>query len=56
MFKATILGAAIAVAALAALFGATSAPAKGGNEVVKSGSCSGTANWKLKAKHDNGNI
>ena len=56
MFKTTILGVAIAVAALAALFGATSAPAKGGNEVVKSGSCSGTANWKLKAKHDNGNI
>jgi len=56
MFKATILGAAIAVAALAALFGAASAPAKGGNEVIKSGSCSGTANWKLKAKHDNGGI
>jgi len=56
MFKATILGVAIAVAALAALFGATSAPAKGGNEVIKSGSCSGTANWKLKAKHDNGGI
>jgi hypothetical protein len=56
MIKATILGVAIAVAAVAALLAAASAPAKGGDEVIKRGSCSGTADWKLKAKHDNGGI
>ena len=35
---------------------ATTASAKGGDGVVRTGSCSGTADWKLKAKHDNGRI
>jgi hypothetical protein len=57
MIKATFLGVAVAVAALAALLGAASAPAKGGGDaVIKNGSCSGAATWKLKAKHDNAAI
>ena len=33
------------------------APASGGGaEVIKRGSCSASATWKLKAKHDNGLI
>ncbi len=35
---------------------ATSAAAKGGDATIRTGSCSGTADWKLKAKHDNGRI
>jgi hypothetical protein len=56
MIKATFFGVAIAVAALAALLGAASAPAKGNDAVIKTGSCSGSADWKLKAQHDNGGI
>ncbi len=56
MIKATILGVAVAIAALAALLGAASAPAKGSDAVIRNGSCSGAATWKLKAKHDNGAI
>jgi hypothetical protein len=49
-----VIGIVLAVAALAA---ASSAPAKGGGtEVIKRGSCSGSATWKLKAKRDNGFI
>ena len=51
----SVVGVLLAAAALAS---ASSAPAKGGGgaEVIKRGSCSGSANWKLKAKHDNGLI
>ena len=28
----------------------------GGARVIKTGSCSGSADWKLKAKHDNGRL
>ena len=43
--------------ALAALAGTSSAPAKnGGAEVIKNGTCSGSATWKLKATIDNGAI
>ena len=56
MIKAIVLGVLIAVAALAALLGAASAPAKGSTEVIKRGPCSGSADWKLKAKHDDGGI
>ena len=36
---------------------ASSAVAKGGDDrVVRTGSCSGAADWKLKAKSDNGRI
>ena len=44
-----------AVAALAALAVASGASAKGGGTaVVKSGSCTGNATWKLKVKPDDG--
>jgi hypothetical protein len=44
----------LAVAALAAV---SSAPAEGGGaRVIKQGSCSGSANWMLKAKVDGGVI
>ncbi|HKQ19752.1 MAG TPA: hypothetical protein VJW75_08400 [Candidatus Eisenbacteria bacterium] len=50
----SVVGVLIAAAALA---GASSAPASGGGaEVIKRGSCSASATWKLKAKHDNGLI
>jgi hypothetical protein len=49
-----LMSVALAIAALAA---ASSAPAKsGGAEVIKNGTCSGSATWKLKAKIDNGAI
>ena len=45
------------VASIAALAAASAAPAHGGGaEVIKRGSCSGSADWKLKAKHDDGRI
>jgi hypothetical protein len=49
-----LMSVALAFAALAA---ASSAQAKsGGAEVIKNGTCSGSATWKLKAKIDNGAI
>jgi hypothetical protein len=49
----------IAVAALSAALVVTGAPlafAKGGDGVVRTGSCSRSADWKLKAHHDDGRI
>jgi hypothetical protein len=49
----------IAVAALSAALVVTGAPlafANGGDGVLRTGSCSGSADWKLKAAHDNGRI
>jgi hypothetical protein len=46
---------ALGVATLAVLVGALPAAA-GGQEVIRSGSCSGNADWKLKAKPDDGRI
>jgi hypothetical protein len=43
------------LAAMAVLVGALPAAA-GGQEVIRSGSCSGNADWKLKAKPDDGRI
>lgn len=52
-----LIGVMSALLAVAALAAASSAPAKGGGtEVIKSGSCSSSATWKLKAKIDNGLI
>jgi hypothetical protein len=52
----TIIAAALVVV-FAALAAASSAPAKGGGDgILKRGSCSGSADWKLKAKHDDGLI
>jgi ABC-type glycerol-3-phosphate transport system substrate-binding protein len=48
-----LVGVMSIVLAFAALAAASSAPAKGGGtEIVKRGSCSGSATWKLKAKMD----
>ena len=49
----------LTVAALSAALLVTGAPlaqASGGDAVIRTGACSGTADWKLKAKHDNGRI
>ena len=35
---------------------ATPASARGGDEVINRGSCTGAGTWKLKAKHDDGRI
>ena len=56
---ATLAGLLAAGTLLAAtpLAVAVAAPAKGGGDAVRaSGACSGSAVWKLKAKHDNGAI
>jgi hypothetical protein len=55
MWKVSLLVAAVLV--LAGLAGAATAGAQGGGkQVIKRGSCSGSATWKLKAKIDNGRI
>jgi hypothetical protein len=54
MLKTTI--AAALIVAFAALAAAATAPGKGGDGLLKRGSCSGSADWKLKAKHDDGLI
>ena len=52
-----LIGLMSVVLAVAGLAAASSAPAKGGGaQVIKSGSCSSSATWKLKAKIDNGLI
>jgi hypothetical protein len=48
-----LVGVVSIVLAVAALTAVSTAPAKGGGaQVTKQGSCSGSANWKLKAKVD----
>ena len=54
MFSKIVRVAMVATLALT-LAGATAANAKG-REVVKTGSCSGASDWKLKLKSDNGKI
>jgi hypothetical protein len=52
-----LVGVVSIVLAVAALAAVSSAPAKGvGAQVIKQGSCSGSANWKVKAKIDGGVI
>jgi hypothetical protein len=52
-----LIGIMSVVLAVAALAAASSAPGKGGGtQVIKNGSCSGSATWKLKAKIDDGLI
>ncbi len=49
----------LTVAALSTALLVTGAPlaqASGGDAVIRTGACSGAADWKLKAKHDNGRI
>jgi hypothetical protein len=45
-----------AVAATVVLVAAMPAAAGGGKEVRRAGNCSGSADWKLKVKHDDGRI
>jgi hypothetical protein len=51
---------ALTIAALTAALVVTGAPlaqAKAGDgRIIRTGSCSGSADWKLKAKHDDGRI
>ena len=54
MFSKIVRVAMVATLSLT-LAGATAANAKG-REVVKTGSCSGASDWKLKLKSDNGKI
>jgi hypothetical protein len=42
--------------ALVALVAAMPASADDGREVLRTGSCAGATDWKLKAKHDDGRI
>lgn len=51
----TAIGLATALAVPLVALG-PAALAKGTDPVVKSGACTGSATWKLKAKHDNGRI
>ena len=50
----TVTAAAFSGATL--LAPAAEASGGGGTRVIKSGSCSGSADWKLKAKHDDGRL
>jgi len=50
----TVTAAAFSGATL--LAPAAEASGGGGARVIKSGSCSGSADWKLKAKHDDGRL
>jgi DUF4097 and DUF4098 domain-containing protein YvlB len=50
-------GIALSLSSVTLLSGlALNAQAKGGDRVITQGSCSGTSDWKLKAKSDNGRI
>jgi hypothetical protein len=51
----TLAAATVSVAAVAALT-AVPAQASGDDRVIRTGSCSGSADWKLKAKSDNGRL
>jgi hypothetical protein len=49
----------LAIAALSTALVVTGAPlahASGADATIRTGSCSGSADWKLKAKHDDGRI
>ena len=49
----------LAIAALSTALVVTGVPlahASGGDAIIRTGSCSGSADWKLKAKHDDGRI
>jgi hypothetical protein len=47
---------ALGLIALAALAAAVPALALDGREIIRTGSCSGVTDWKLKVKHDDGRI
>ena len=47
---------AVLIALAVPVAGVDAAHASGGNDVTRRGSCSGSTNWKIKAKPDNGRI
>ena len=50
------IAAILLVASTVPAIGAGAAQAKGDNEVIRTGSCSGNTNWKIKAKPDDGRL
>jgi len=56
MQKLLLLSLALMAAVALSIAGTASASGGGSEPTIKSGSCSGSANWKLKAKHDDGRI
>jgi len=56
MQKVFTLGLALVAAVALSIAGAASARGGGNESRIKSGSCSGSATWKLKAKLDDGRI
>ena len=52
----TVIATTALVAAALSTLTAVPATASGGNDVVRRGSCSGTADWKLKVGPDNGRL
>ena len=53
---ATVTVTAAAFSGITLLAPAAEASGGGGARVIKTGSCSGSADWKLKAKHDDGRL
>src|SRR6476646_6197966 len=53
---ATVTVTAAAFSGITLLAPAAEASGGGGARVITTGSCSGSANWKLKAKHDDGRL
>ena len=58
MNRMKTITAALALASVAATVGATPASARGGDDdrVIRTGSCSAGAGWKLKVKTDDGRL
>ena len=56
MKKTTGVLAALLLSAALPVIGAGTAQASGGDDVVRRGSCSGSTDWKIKAKTDNGRV
>ena len=56
MTKTTGLVTATLLATTITAVGAGTAQASGGDDVVRRGSCSGSTDWKIKAKPDDGRI
>jgi hypothetical protein len=55
--RKSVIGAAAVLAVTLPALTATPAQAKGGDDGVRrSGSCSGSTHWKIKAKHDDGRL
>ena len=51
-----LMGIALAGALAVPVFGISTTAFAGGNEVIKTGSCSASSDWKLKLKPDNGGL